>query len=141
MKILISGGRDDYLNKKGYQYLNQLHEQYDFTEIVNGMATGIDKCARIWAEKHNIPVKPFPAKWNDLKNVPKMFIKTNKYGKEYNAKAGTDRNKYMLDYLDEGDLVVVMPGGAGSTHMLWIANGRDDVVVINLMEREDLIEK
>lgn len=139
MKLLISGGRDFYIKSIGLEYLDELHKENNFTELVNGMATGIDCSARVWATENNIPVKEFPAQWNKLEGVNAYCIKTNKLGKKYNAKAGLDRNIAMLNYLEEGDMVIVFPGGAGSTHCLLNAYKRPHLNVINLMEDNHLI--
>ena len=137
MKLLCAGGRDKYLNNKGYQELDRLHEQYNFTELVNGMAPGIDKCAYNWAKIHNIPIKEFPAKWKDL-SVMILLIKEGKYGK-YNALAGINRNNAMALYCDITDICVCFCGSSGTESMLNIATERG-MKVIDFMDRKDLIK-
>lgn len=53
------------------------------TEVVCGMATGVDRSGEHWANTHKIPVKKFPADWRNL-------------GKS----AGPIRNQQMGDYAD-----------------------------------------
>ena len=70
-----------------------------------------------------IPIKPFPAKWDDLE-APGAVIRVNSWGKKYNAKAGIDRNAEMIE---EADAVALFPGGKGTrdTHRRAIARGLD----------------
>lgn len=137
MKLLCAGGRNLSLNRNGWAYLDELHAKYKFTELINGMATGIDKSAREWAASHNIPIKEFPAQWNDI-DKKGAVIKINKYGRKYNARAGHDRNEEMLAYTTYDDLIVVFPGGPGSKYMLKIAL-EVDANVLNLMDRKELV--
>lgn len=122
MRLLVAGGRNLSINCTGLVFLDKLHEEYNFTELVNGMATGIDKCARRWAFLKGIKVANFPADWKKL-------------GKS----AGPRRNEQMLDYMDTDDIVVVFSGGSGSQHMLKISLQSKFVKVIDLMDRKDLI--
>lgn len=140
MKLLISGGRNNHLSDDGYHFLDQLHLRYHFDELVNGMATGIDECARIWAKDNNIPIKEFKPDWNNIDGVPKIFIKTNRYGKLYNARAGLERNISMIQSLSKGDIAVFFAGGTGTMHALMNAQKRDDIEVIDLMDRYSLIQ-
>ena len=81
MKVIIAGGRDiedmdlllDALRSSGI-----IHQ---ITEVVSGMARGVDSLAVQWASKFGLPVTPFPANW-DL----------------HGRAAGPIRNKQMADY-------------------------------------------
>lgn len=99
MKVIIAGGRDftDYnlLKEKMNFILRNLEE----IEIVCGMADGADLLGKRYAEEKGFPVKEMPAKWNDV-NVPNAVVKTNKFGKLYNVKAGIERNEEMAKYAD-----------------------------------------
>lgn len=64
---------------------------FRITEVVSGVAHGVDKLGERWAQAHKIPVKQFPAQWN-------------KYG---NA-AGPIRNREMAEYADA--LIAVWDG-------------------------------
>lgn len=100
MKLIIAGSRDITDPKiliKALAYA-KISPQ-DVTEVVCGMAPGSDTLGKNWAEFNDIPVKQFPAEWNDLKSKP-LYIKKGKYG-EYNALAGFVRNQKMAEYADE----------------------------------------
>lgn len=66
------------------------------TQVVSGMARGVDSLAVRWASANNIPVMPFPANWD-----------------EYKKAAGPIRNKQMADYADE--LLAVWDGESRGT--------------------------
>ena len=69
------------------------------TEIVCGMAKGVDTHGEKFAKINNIPVKYFPANWN-----------------EHGKRAGFIRNAEMGDYADA--LILIWDGKSkGSAHM------------------------
>jgi hypothetical protein len=71
------------------------------TEIVSGGASGVDTLGEIWALRHNIPIKHFPARW-----------------KEYGRSAGMIRNEQMGRYADA--LVAAWDGKSrGTRHMIY----------------------
>ncbi len=73
-------------------------------EVVCGMAPGVDTLGRIWAERWGIPVKQFPADWN-----------------QYGKAAGPIRNKKMAEYAVA--LILIWDGKSrGSANMRWHAN-------------------
>lgn len=79
----------------------------EITEVVCGMAKGVDSWGRAWAIERGIPVKEFPAEWN-------------KFGKA----AGYRRNVDMARYAKENDgcLILIWDGKSkGSGHMKNIA--------------------
>lgn len=82
------------------------------TEIVSGKAYGADTFGEQWAIKNKIPIKEFPAKWDDISH-PKAVIRTNSYGKKYNVMAGLWRNHEMGDYADA--LVAIWDGKSTGT--------------------------
>lgn len=72
---------------------------FDITEVVCGMARGIDTCGMKWAEARNIPVKRFPADW-----------------KRHGKASGPIRNEEMARYADA--LILVWLGNSrGSADM------------------------
>lgn len=81
MKCVIAGTRSVH----DYNLLVQTVQRsgYDITEVVCGMATGIDTLGEQWARSKDIPIKAMPADWN-------------RYGK----KAGPMRNRQMAEYCD-----------------------------------------
>lgn len=74
-------------------------EHFDITEVVCGMAKGVDLLGKQYGDEHNIPVKPFFADWKKL-------------GKS----AGPLRNGLMADYAD--GLILIWNGSSpGSEDM------------------------
>lgn len=109
MKVVICGPRDfnDYdimceaIKKSGY----------DITEVVSGAAKGADSLGEKWALQNSIPIKQFPAEWNDLIQEGAR-VKTNAWDKKYNANAGFFRNGLMAKY---GDVLIAIDTGSGGT--------------------------
>jgi hypothetical protein len=105
MRAIIAGSRHitNYNHVKNLinNTVNLLwtNRKIGITEIVSGGAKGVDKLGERWAEENGLPVKRFPARWDDL-SVPNVFVKINSYGKKYNARAGLDRNESMAQYAD-----------------------------------------
>ena len=105
-KVIIAGSRsfNDYnlLESKLDFYLSQRSD----VEIVSGTCYGADKLGEIYAIKHKLPIKQFPADWN-------------KYGKS----AGYRRNSQMADYADA--CVVFWDGKSkGAQHMINLAKAK-----------------
>lgn len=101
MKLIIAGSRsisDMKILEKAIAYFDIKVE--DIKEIVSGGAYGSDKLGEFFASNHNIPIKVFPAKWDDLTTEP-IYIKTRKDGVKYNALAGFVRNHEMSLYGDK----------------------------------------
>lgn len=120
MKLLVAGGRNYRIKGIGLEFLDELHKKYNFTELVNGMATGIDESARIWAKANNIPIREFPADWS--------------LGK----RGGPERNAKMARYCREDGVCVCFMGNRGTLNMLRMANIYN-MITIDLMDRNDLI--
>ena len=78
MKIAIIGSRNIFIDDLG-KYLPE-----NVTEIVSGGAKGVDKCARKYAENHNIKITEFLPEYS-------------KYGKA----APLKRNVQIIEYADE----------------------------------------
>lgn len=101
MKVLVCGGRDytDYEELKTVLSALQVRRK-PFSLIIHGNAQGADYLAGVYARRHEIPVKAFPADWDT-----------------HGRSAGPIRNKQMLD---EGkpDLVVAFTGGKGTANMV-----------------------
>lgn len=102
-RVLVCGGRDfadaDLLNSE----LDRIHDwslDGPITSLIHGGARGADTLAGKWAKANGVPVRVFPANWQ-----------------EHGRGAGHIRNQQMLD---EGkpDLVVAFPGGAGTANMI-----------------------
>lgn len=98
MKTIIAGSRTIW----DYEFVEKVIDEcpWDITEVVCGMADGVDTIGLHWATDNDIPVKKFPADWD-------------KYGRA----AGRIRNEAMADYADA--LILVWDGESkGSGHML-----------------------
>lgn len=99
MKTIIAGGRNYQFSLQDEEFLDSIMDS--ITEVVEGGASGADRCARNWAIKRGIPVKTFKADWD-------------KYG---NA-AGPIRNRQMAEYaFANGGQCVLFPGGKGTDSM------------------------
>jgi len=93
--------------------------KFPINEVVCGEANGPDKLGKLWAENCKIPVKSFPADWNNLSH-PDAVIKTNSRGQKYDALAGHRRNAQMRDYATH--LILIWDGeSSGSANMLKLA--------------------
>jgi len=82
-----------------------LESGFAITEVVSGRAPGIDTLGERWADKHGIPVQPFPAGWT-------------RYGKK---SAGRIRNAEMGAYAEA--LIAIDAGTPGTTNMIDIMKG------------------
>ena len=113
---MVCGGRDFGSADRAHRALNRLHERHGFSVVVHGAASGADTIAKQWAESVGIRDEPYPANWSDL-SQPGAVVRTNRGGRQYDARAGSRRNQRMLD---EGrpDLVVAFPGGNGTADMV-----------------------
>lgn len=85
MKVIIAGSREGFSEEKVWVFVDfvALPELGEITEVVSGKARGVDHYGETWAEDRGIPVKPFPAAWD-----------------EYGKSAGPIRNQQMADYAD-----------------------------------------
>ena len=104
MKTIIAGGRTitDYS-----LVLSALAESgFEPTEIVSGMALGVDTLAIQYATEHNLPLKEFHADW-----------------KKHNRAAGPIRNREMANYGDA--LIAIWDGESrGTKNMIEEATKR-----------------
>mgnify|MGYP000182556105 CR=1 FL=1 len=113
MKVIIASGRDYKFTDEYKIFLDSVLITLPITEVVCGDASGADKEGELWAVSHGLPVKHFPAEWNNF-NLPKVARRTNKYGKEYNPCAGHCRNEQMALY---ADACILFKGGNGTANM------------------------
>lgn len=100
MKILVCGGRDFVGTAYVNQVLSMIHEDHPVTCVVHGDAPGADTLGKNWAIENNIPHIPYPAEWDKYKHA-----------------AGPIRNGQMLRENPDIELVVVFPGGRGTSNM------------------------
>jgi len=106
MRIIIAGPRaiQDYATVwTGINAgLSALHIQH-VTEVLSGMALGVDQLGERWAHEHGVPVRQFPADW-----------------KTYGKRAGFVRNAAMAREAQAA--IVIWDGFArGSGHMIQVA--------------------
>ena len=94
MKTIIAGSRDitdyqlvvDAVKESGFQ----------ITNVVSGMAVGVDTLAIQYASENNLPLSEFPADWN-----------------KYKKAAGPVRNRQMAEASDA--LIAVWDGESRGT--------------------------
>lgn len=113
MKVIIAGSRTitDYnLVLKAVKESN-----FDITEVVSGMAKGVDTLAAKYANDNKIPLKKFYADWKDLSH-PNADIRQNSFGK-YDKNAGLRRNRKMGKYAD-ALIAVSKNNSTGTRHMI-----------------------
>jgi hypothetical protein len=118
MKVIVAGSRHIQDYQLVSQVISNTINKYDIkvTEIVSGCANGPDTLGEQWAIENGIKVEAFPAEWDDI-TVPNALIRTNKWDKEYNARAGFQRNERMAEY---GDVLIAIWDGK--------SNGTKDMI-------------
>ena len=110
MKTIIAGSRNLTPN------ISKIIQEsgFDITEVVCGMARGVDMAGYLWAKQNKIPIQEYPADWLT-------------YGKS----AGFLRNKAMADYADA--LIAIWDGySKGTKHMIDLATGKKLKVFVYL---------
>jgi hypothetical protein len=100
VKVIIAGSRT--INVYFYAEEAIRDSGFAITEVVCGMARGVDMLGYRWAKKHGIPIKEFPADWERL-------------GKA----AGRARNWEMARYAEA--LIAMTNGSSGTRHMIETA--------------------
>lgn len=115
MKIIIAGSRiiTEYSFVKEAVIDSGVWSRYGRRiEIVSGMANGVDTLAVEFAERNNLTLHKFPAKW-----------------KEYGKRAGYMRNVEMAEFAD--GLIAIWDGKSrGTKHMIDIATEKDLFVYV-----------
>ena len=99
LSIIVAGGKDNVLTEDDYKFLVELNPSL----VIQGGSTGVDSCAKEWAELKGISAEEYKAHW-DI------------YGKG----AGFIRNKFMAQHLASmggNKCVVLFPGGKGTANM------------------------
>ena len=94
-RIIICGGRhfDDYARLESVmnEVMSKIEPWRDVIEIISGHCEGADQLGELYAKKHDLPCKVFPAQWE-------------KYGRS----AGPIRNSEMVKYASEAEMPVVV---------------------------------
>lgn len=87
MRVIIAGSRDYDDWETAYEYIKK--SRFVITEVVNGMARGVDKIGLYYAIDNKLPVKNFPADWDNL-----------------GVAAGPIRNAAMAEYADAAIIII-----------------------------------
>lgn len=101
MKTIIAGSRT--INDYALVEEAITESGFEITQVVSGMARGVDKLGELWAHYNNIGIHYCPPDWK-------------KFGKS----AGYIRNTEMAEIAD-ALIVIIERESRGSTHMLKIA--------------------
>lgn len=114
MKTIIAGGRHYRFDDPDWDFLDSL----EISEVICGGATGADECGRQWALSKSIPVKIFPADWQ-----------------QHGKAAGPIRNRQMADYAER--LVAFWDGESkGTKNMIDEARKRGLEVIVRRIDDE-----
>lgn len=101
MRIIVAGSR--YITD--YTLLKEViaESNFEITEILCGMAEGVDKLGERFAKENNIPLRYFPAQWH-----------------QYGKSAGPIRNEKMAQNAD--GLIYIWDGESrGTKNMISLA--------------------
>lgn len=90
--------------------LNLLPQDISNVKLYHGAAKGVDLTVKEIFDDNNLQSEAIPADWSNL-DVEPCVIKYNRYGKAYNALAGINRNKTLVD---KGDLTLAIWDGKSS---------------------------
>jgi hypothetical protein len=118
VKLIIAGSRDIDEDEAIDEIVRIAHTTNSpiagITEIVSGTARGPDRAGESYGKYHNIPIKRFPADWN-----------------QFGKRAGHIRNREMAVYADK--LFLIWDGKSkGSMNMraVMLALGKPVIEVI-----------
>ena len=99
MKVIVAGSRSITDIEFVFDTLDNIN--MEITEVVCGMAKGVDIIGKEWAETKGIPVKEFPAAWGT-----------------YGRAAGPIRNGQMAAYADRAIVIYRPEISKGSKNMI-----------------------
>jgi hypothetical protein len=106
MRCIIAGSRDFTDQEIVDDAMEECGFTSEITEVVCGMARGVDTLGLAWANQRNVWVARYPAKWGIHGN-----------------RAGLIRNEEMAQ---NADALVAIPGaGPGTKHMISMARKYD----------------
>lgn len=95
MRIIIAGSRS--INDMSVVENAIKDSEFQITEVVCGMARGVDRLGAMWARRYAIPVAKFPANWD-----------------RWGRGAGFIRNQKMAEYSD--GLIAIWDGKSKGTN-------------------------
>lgn len=117
MKTIIAGSRS-IINKDMVEQAIQ-ESNFEITEVVCGLARGVDSLGKNWAIKNNIPVKEFPADWDT-----------------HGRKAAYLRNVEMVKYGEA--LIAIWDGESkGTNHVITEARKHGLKIFVKFVKLED----
>lgn len=97
-KLIVAGSRVLCSEDNRYDLYDLIGMVYDdfgpYDVILSGSAQGPDSFAEEWAFQNTITCNTYVPAWEDIK-AEGAVVRTNKYGKKYNALAGHWRNEKM----------------------------------------------
>lgn len=99
MRVLVCGGRHYRDEAFVWNYLDEFGPP-EISEVISGMARGVDMMAAKWARQAGLELHEFPADWG-------------RYGKS----GGPIRNRQMI-LEGKPDAVIAFLGGAGTANMV-----------------------
>lgn len=117
-KVLICGGRKYYNKMVFKRVMDQLHEELQFTLVIQGEADGADRLAKYWAASTGIKCEGV-----SMSEFPGV-----------GGQAGSIRNLAMLVRF-QPDMVVAFPGGHGTADMVRQARERGVKRVIEVEDK------
>lgn len=122
MKICIVGSRDCTSLEVLKEAITQADEAgITVSAVVTGEDKGICQIVKEWAQSQGIPVTTVPTLWSDISVdgavIKERFNSWKKKKEPYNANAGKDRDKKLVEYA-EGCISIDM----GTGHSKWVLN-------------------
>jgi hypothetical protein len=112
MNLLVCGGRE-YKDREQLFAVLDSYRIFPRLTIIHGDARGADRLAGEWARERGVPVRAFPADWN-----------------QHGKNAGPIRNAQMIRE-GQPDAVVAFPGGRGTDDMVRQAS-RAGITVLRI---------
>ena len=115
MKLIIAGSRS--VTKTEFDKAIKKSKLLQYASVVIcGKAKGVDTYGELWAKLNKIPIRYYPADWDNV-DTNSVVIGINKNGKKYNKLAGFNRNEAMAQAADA--LVLIWKNDSkGSADML-----------------------
>lgn len=116
MKLLIAGSRNIANVEFIESVLDGIRLNTKITHVISGMARGPDMIGKEWADKHSIPVLPYPADWPKYKGAA-GFLRNSDMAKEATAliafwdgkSSGTRDMIKKMEKLNKPTRVIVIP--------------------------------
>lgn len=118
-------------------YLEGFVDDKESLVFISGNArSGADALIIRWCKEHGYPWAEFDAAWDDL-NAPGAVIMENKFGKQYNAVAGYDRNDKMATVGTK--LVIFWDGLSKGTKQMRERAGERKLKIVTILI--DIVKK